>query len=119
MLLGGIQRHITGKRCPFEDRRKRMINLDSILIQKPSSSTGFLFSFRGQIDITPSGILIEFVPFRFPMPQQHQGVEGIFSKIGQLKGRRSRIARCSAIDNVLDEVVRATVAVRVDVASVG
>lgn len=111
MLIRRVQGHVTGKGSPFEHGRKGMINLDPVLVQEPTGGPGFQFSFFRQVHIAPSRVLVEFVPFRFPVSQQDQGIHAIFAEIGQLEGRGSRIQGRPATDNVANHRIVAAVVV--------
>ena len=111
VLIGRVQGHVAGKGGPFEDRRKGVVDIDPVLEQQPAGRPGLLSSIFRQIDVAPSRVLVELVPFRFPVPQQDQCVDAVLSKIGQFKGRGRRVQWCPATNNVADHGFLVAVAI--------
>ena len=111
MLIGRVQGHVAGKGGPFEDRRKGVVDFDPVLEQQSAGRPGLLFSIVRQIDVAPSRVLVELVPFRFPVPQQDQCVDAVLSEIGQFKGRGRRVQWCPATNNVADHGILVAVAI--------
>lgn len=99
MLTRHIQTHIRRKTRPLQHARKGMINLNPILGQQPPGSSSLPLPSFSEVDITPSRILIQCIPFTLPMPQQNQRIHTLLSIISQSIRRsiRQYIARCPTL----------------------
>jgi hypothetical protein len=88
-----------------------MVDFDPVLKQQPPGRPRLLFPIVRQVDVAPSRVLVEFVPFRFPVPQQDQCVDAVFTEIGQFKGRGSRVQWCPTTDDVADHGILVAIAI--------
>jgi Dyp-type peroxidase family len=66
-LVGGLSLHVSDARTTLKDRREHRVSQREKFVKQPIALTGFAFSFRGLVKLTPGAASFESGAFRIGM----------------------------------------------------
>lgn len=77
-----------------------MIQFDSVFLERSTGSACLYSTPVSEINVAPSSVPIDRVPFGFAVSEEDKGVQGAVTNIFEVEGSCGRVTGCSAFDKV-------------------